>query len=191
MTHHTHTHTNTAGEMVHWWYNEDAGRYTLLAYSIFLLGGGLAAYYRRGSRVSLVSSSLSAFLLLVAFVLSFWWPIIAFAIGAIVSLNLAINFAVRLQATRKCMPAGILMLVSLCVFAFLVYLAARAPVKGLPDYRTTRSREEVPRHALTLPAVGLAPEREEGGGEKITEGGRPAQPEPQPGRLRLRRRRVG
>ena len=45
----------------------------------------LAAWHRRGSRVSLISSSVSAFLLLVGFVLSFWFPIIAYAIGVIVA----------------------------------------------------------------------------------------------------------
>lgn len=98
------------------------------------------AWYRRRSRVSLISSSVCTFFLLLGFVLSFWFPIIAFAIGAIVAresttprrlclwlgmlvggsssidthtyphiptVNLAINFAVRLQATRRFMPAGV------------------------------------------------------------------------------------
>lgn len=68
------------------------------------------AWFRRRSRASLVSSAVCSFLLLLAFVLSFWFPVIAFSIGAIVALNLAINFAVRLQATRKFMPAGRLIL---------------------------------------------------------------------------------
>lgn len=147
------------------------------------------AWYRRGSRVSLVSASLSTFILLAAFVLSFWFPVISFAIGAIVAINLAINFAVRLQATRKFMPAGMLMLISLGVFVFLVILAARAPIKGLPDVKQTRDMEQPP-HALTLPSVGLA--QSNGGGKELVPVNPAASLHPQPEtvrrRLRWRRR---
>ncbi len=87
--------------MVSLWYSEDAGRYTLLGFSIFILAGGLGAWFRRRSQASLVSSSLSAFLLLAAFVISLWWPIIAFAIGAIVSRECGVR---QRSAARPSVP---------------------------------------------------------------------------------------
>ena len=41
------------------YYSEDAGRYTLLGYGIFVLVGGLIGWYRKRSRVSLISGALS------------------------------------------------------------------------------------------------------------------------------------
>lgn len=58
-----------------------------------------------------------------------------------------------------------LMLISLGVFIFLVILAARAPVKGLPDANKKTLELEQPDHALTLPAVGLAQANNAGGGK--------------------------
>ena len=79
------------------------------------------------SRVSLVSSVLSSTCLFVAFGVSWSYPAIAFSIGAIIAANLAINLALRVQATRKFFPPGLLFMISLGVFVFLCILAARAP----------------------------------------------------------------
>ena len=51
------------------------------------------------------------------------------------------------------------MLVSLGVFSFLVYLAARAPVQGLPDYKQTRGNPVGEHKTLEAPgAVSLQPQ---------------------------------
>lgn len=83
--------------------------------------------------------------------------------------------------------AGMLMLISLAVFGFLVYLAARAPVKGLPDYKSKRALQPppTPRHTLTLPAVGLG---RAGGKDAAAVAEASSQPQPTPVRLRARRR---
>jgi hypothetical protein len=79
-----------------------------------------------------------------------------------------------------------LMVVSLAVFAFLVYLAARAPVKGLPDY--DHARESRSHHALTLPAVGLVRGSSTRGEDKSLEAPAAGSPQAVRSRLRLRRR---
>ena len=100
------------------------------------------AWIRMKSRVSLVTSVLSSICLFVGFGLSWTYPVIAFAIGAIIAANLAINFALRVQATRKFFPPGLLLIISLGVFVFLCILAARAPpTKGLPDSNAAEGRD--------------------------------------------------
>jgi uncharacterized membrane protein (UPF0136 family) len=145
-----------------YYYDEDAGRYLLLAYALLILFGGLFAYYKVKSRVSLITSVVSAVALFVAFGISWAYPVIAFAIGAIVSINLAINFAFRLQASRKFMPAGMLMILSTGVFIFLCILAARAPIDGLPPYNGGKKKIATPVAALM---VGEGGGRVGGGGK--------------------------
>lgn len=113
---------------------------TSLSYSLPLI-----AWYKVKSRVSLVTSVISSIFLFVGFGLSWSYPAIAFSIGAIIAANLAINFALRVQATRKFFPPGLLLMLSIGVFVFLCILAARAPpTQGLPESKAgggdTRAR---------------------------------------------------
>lgn len=81
------------------------------------------------------------------------------------------------------------MLISLTVFGFIVYLAARAPIKGFEDKQARMEAPEPRQHSLTLPAVGLGSTG--AGGKTVVEevSVRPQpQPQPQPVRWRLRRR---
>lgn len=77
------------------------------------------------------------------------------------------------------------MCISLAVFCFIVYLAARAPVKGLDDKQARSMEAPQQRHTLTLPAVGLGGM---GAGAKGVEGAS-VQPQPQPQAVRRRLRR--
>ncbi|MDJ0600514.1 MAG: TMEM14 family protein [Crocosphaera sp.] len=90
-----------------------------LIYGILLLFGGIMGYVSAKSKPSLVSGVVSGLLLLISGVLQ-WQQIAAGLILAqIVTLILAIVFVIRVWKTRKFMPAGLMLLLSVAMLVIL------------------------------------------------------------------------
>jgi uncharacterized membrane protein (UPF0136 family) len=104
------------------------GQVVLLVYAILLIVGGLAGS-RAGSKVSLIAGSTSSLALLVALLVSLWSPAVGFWIGAAISLVLCGVFGSRLAQTRKMMPAGMLLILSLVALVVLAFAARRVSAK--------------------------------------------------------------
>ncbi|HZO89120.1 MAG TPA: TMEM14 family protein [Chthonomonadaceae bacterium] len=95
----------------------EVGQWTLLIYGAVLILGGILAYARAQSVMSLVSGVVSGILIYVAYFLSRTQPRSGFALGAIVALLLTVNFALRFRG--KFMPTGLLLLVSVLALGLL------------------------------------------------------------------------
>lgn len=84
----------------------------ILIFAAVIFAGGLIGYWTAGSRASLISGTASAGLLVLAFFLARTNPIQGLMAAAVISALLAIVFAIRAFKTRKLMPSGMLLLLS-------------------------------------------------------------------------------
>ena len=100
------------------------GQIVLLVYAILMIGGGMAGA-RAGSKVSMVAGSGSGLALLVALLWSSWNPAVGFWIGTGVGVALCAVFGIRLAQTRKAMPSGMLLAISLVAVILLAFAAGR------------------------------------------------------------------
>lgn len=101
------------------------GPTVLLVYGILMVLGGLMGY-RAGSRVSLIAGLVSGVLLLAAWWLSRTQPVAGLWAGVVITLLLCGSFAMRLLETRRFMPSGALLVVSVVALLLLAYSAASA-----------------------------------------------------------------
>lgn len=90
------------------------------AYGILAIVGGIIGYIQARSRVSLLSGSISGFLLILAAYFQLqgqtWGAILAVLVTAI----LVVFFAFRLAKTRKFMPAGLMTILGMLALAVMV-----------------------------------------------------------------------
>ena len=98
----------------------------LIVYGLFLILGGLMGF-KKGSKVSLIVGTLSgAFVFIGVWLLSFD-PKIAWILLTCLNFILSVSFISRVTKTRKFMPSGMLLLITLGVLVFcLVHLSAHA-----------------------------------------------------------------
>lgn len=91
------------------------------AYGALAIIGGIIGYKNAGSKVSLISGTISGLLLLAASYLILqgqsWGLILAVVIASV----LVVVFAIRLVKTRKMMPAGLMVILG--AIALLVMLS--------------------------------------------------------------------
>ena len=95
------------------------GPMVLLVYGILMLLGGFMGY-RAGSSASLIAGSTSGVLLLVAWLITWSQMALGLWIGVVIAGLLSATFAIRLVKTKKVMPAGGLMAISLLALVLLV-----------------------------------------------------------------------
>ncbi len=88
----------------------------LWAYIILLLVGGLIGFLKAGSKVSLITSAVSA-ALLVVMTLRVFVPNVRHSAAQVILTLLIIVFAVRLSKTRKFMPSGLMFALSVAALA--------------------------------------------------------------------------
>jgi uncharacterized membrane protein (UPF0136 family) len=94
----------------------------LWIYIVLLLIGGLIGFLKAGSKVSLIASAVSAALLIIASIPSLLQPgIRQILIDTILALLLVI-FAVRLTKTKKFMPSGLMLVLTLATLALRHFL---------------------------------------------------------------------
>lgn len=96
----------------------------ILVFAAVMFAGGLIGYLTAGSRASLISGTASAGLLVLAFFLARTNPIQGLQAAAVLSALLAVVFAIRAFKTRKFMPSGMLLILSI-VAAVYFYLSAQ------------------------------------------------------------------
>ncbi|MDA0266928.1 MAG: hypothetical protein O2890_11970 [Cyanobacteria bacterium] len=89
-------------------------------YGVLSLVGGWMGYQQAGSKVSLISGSITGILLLIASFALFqglgWGPWLGIAVTAL----LVVTFVVRLVKTRKVMPAGLMVTAGVVTLAVLL-----------------------------------------------------------------------
>ncbi len=78
------------------------------AYGILAIIGGIIGYLQAQSQVSLISGTISGLILVISAFLQLQGQGFALVLAAVVTAVLVVVFAIRLQKTRKFMPAGLM-----------------------------------------------------------------------------------
>ncbi|MEM6448579.1 MAG: TMEM14 family protein [Cyanobacteria bacterium P01_D01_bin.123] len=86
--------------------------WAILLFALAIGAGGLAGYLKGKSKVSLISGSISAVLLAVAWLLARQTPGTGLMMAAAIAVALSVVFGMRLMKTRKFMPAGTMAIAS-------------------------------------------------------------------------------
>jgi uncharacterized membrane protein (UPF0136 family) len=89
----------------------------LWVYIVLLLIGGLMGYLKAKSRVSVISSTVCAVILILTGLQGVFQPSFARGLANIVMLVLLIVFTIRLIKTKKFMPAGMMLFVTIAALA--------------------------------------------------------------------------
>lgn len=89
----------------------------LWIYIILLLVGGLIGFLKAGSKVSLVTSAGFAAVLVLAAVPNLFDPKFAAGLTTTLMAILLVVFAIRLTKTKKFMPSGLMLLVTILALA--------------------------------------------------------------------------
>ena len=89
----------------------------LWTYIILLLVGGLFGFFKAGSKVSLITSAVAAALLIVTTSHAIFQPAFATALADVIMAALLVVFAIRLTKTRKFMPSGLMLAVTVVALA--------------------------------------------------------------------------
>jgi uncharacterized membrane protein (UPF0136 family) len=95
----------------------------ILGYGLFLVLGGYFGW-KAGSSQSLIMSLVSAALVFLGFFLSTSNPRTGYILLSVVGGALTVVFIMRVMATHKFMPAGMLLIITA---AFLVFCMLRLP----------------------------------------------------------------
>ncbi len=85
----------------------------LWVYIIFLVVGGLIGFFKGKSQASLITSVIFAGLLVLTAVHGIFAPRFAMQLSNIIMVLLLVVFAIRLAKTKKFMPAGMLLVLTL------------------------------------------------------------------------------
>ena len=99
----------------------------LWAYIVLLLVGGLFGFLKAGSKISLITSAVSAALLIVTTLRGIFQPGFRQTAAEIIMAALLVVFAIRLTKTKKFMPSG--MMLALTIAA----MPTRLPKCGAND----------------------------------------------------------
>ncbi len=81
----------------------------LWIYIVLLLVGGLMGFLKAGSKVSLITAAVSAALLVVTTIPGLFQPRFARGVADLLLAALLVVFALRLTKTRKFMPSGLML----------------------------------------------------------------------------------
>ncbi|ACB49787.1 UPF0136-containing protein [Crocosphaera subtropica ATCC 51142] len=90
-----------------------------LIYGILLLLGGIMGYVTAKSKPSLISGVLSGLLLLLSAFFQWQQISVGLILAQILTLILAIVFGIRFWKTRKFMPAGLMLGISVAMLTIL------------------------------------------------------------------------
>jgi uncharacterized membrane protein (UPF0136 family) len=89
----------------------------LWIYIILLLVGGLIGFFKAGSKVSLISSAVAAAALVLTAVPGLFVPAFANLLANMVMAALLVVFAIRLAKTKKFMPSGLMLVITIAALA--------------------------------------------------------------------------
>jgi uncharacterized membrane protein (UPF0136 family) len=105
----------------------EIAKIVLGVYGLLLIIGGIMGKVKTGSTVSVIAGTASGFAALIAFWVSRTDPGQGLLIGLMVSLLLTGVFMSRFIRTRKLMPAGIVLIMSIIVAALLAVVRNQLP----------------------------------------------------------------
>jgi uncharacterized membrane protein (UPF0136 family) len=89
----------------------------LWLYIVLLVAGGLMGFLKAGSKVSLITSAVSAALLVLTAIPGLFSPGLRVGLADLIMAALLVVFAVRLTKTRKFMPSGLMLSITLVALA--------------------------------------------------------------------------
>jgi uncharacterized membrane protein (UPF0136 family) len=89
----------------------------LWIYIVLLLVGGLIGFLKAGSKISLITSSVSAALLVLTAMPGVFTPIFRRNLADVIMAALLVVFAIRLTKTKKFMPSGMMLVLTLVALA--------------------------------------------------------------------------
>ena len=89
----------------------------LWIYIVLLLVGGLIGFFKAKSKVSLISSTIFAVILILTAIPGILDPSLRGKLANIIMALLLIVFAVRLAKTKKFMPSGLMLVVTIAALA--------------------------------------------------------------------------
>jgi uncharacterized membrane protein (UPF0136 family) len=90
----------------------------LWIYIILLLVGGMFGFLKAGSKVSLITSSIAAALLVFAATPGIFTVPFRRILADVIMAILLVVFAIRLTKTKKFMPSGLMLALTLAALAF-------------------------------------------------------------------------
>ncbi len=85
----------------------------LWIYIVLLLVGGLIGFFKAGSKISLLTSAISAAVLVITTLPSVFQPGFRRAAAEIIMAALLVVFAFRLTKTKKFMPSGLMLVLTI------------------------------------------------------------------------------
>jgi uncharacterized membrane protein (UPF0136 family) len=92
--------------------------YTVLwVYIILLLVGGLIGFLKAGSKVSLITSAVAAAALVLTTIHGLFVPAFGSLLANMVMAALLVVFAIRLAKTKKFMPSGLMLVITIIALA--------------------------------------------------------------------------
>ena len=96
------------------------GQITILVFGLLVEAGGFVGFLKAGSKPSLIAGLASGGMLFAAFGVTFFSMITGLWVGAGVSVLLAVVFLMRLMKTKKFMPSGMLLALSIVSAGILI-----------------------------------------------------------------------
>jgi uncharacterized membrane protein (UPF0136 family) len=89
------------------------------SYILLLLAGGLIGFFKAGSKVSLITSAVAAALLILTRLSGVFQASFARNLSLVIMALLLVVFAVRLAKTKKFVPSGLMLVLTVVVLALL------------------------------------------------------------------------
>lgn len=88
-------------------------------YVTLLLVGGLVGFFRAGSKISLITSAVAAALLVLTQLPVVFQPSFGRSLANIIMAALLVVFAIRLGKTKRFIPSGFMLVLTIVVLALL------------------------------------------------------------------------
>ena len=88
----------------------------LWIYIILILAGGLMGFFKAGSKVSLMTSAISAAALVLT-TIGLFGPAFSRGLADAIMAALLVVFAIRLSKTKKFMPSGLMLVLTILALA--------------------------------------------------------------------------
>ena len=89
----------------------------LWIYILLLIAGGLIGFFKAKSKISLITSAVFAALLVLTALRGIFQPAFALELANVLMAALLVVFAVRLAKTKKFMPSGLMLVVTIAALA--------------------------------------------------------------------------
>jgi uncharacterized membrane protein (UPF0136 family) len=89
----------------------------LWIYIVLLLVGGMIGFFKAGSKVSLITSAVSAALLVLTAIPGLFGPALRRGLADGIMAALLVVFSIRLTKTKKFMPSGMMLVLTILALA--------------------------------------------------------------------------